>query len=105
MNLYLKALSKEYTDDTIILVLDGASWHRSGALIVPDNIRLVYLPPATPEMNPIEQIWTWLRCRGFRNETFTTLDKVVSRLCDTICSLSAPTIKSITGRNWILSMF
>ncbi len=105
MNLFLKALSKEYPDDTIVLVLDGASWHRSGALIVPENIRLVYLPPATPEMNPIEQIWTWLRRHGFRNEVFSTLDKVVGRLCATICSLSAPTIKSITGRDWILSMF
>jgi putative transposase len=105
MNIFLKALSEKYPDDIIILVLDGASWHRSGALIVPENIRLVYLPPATPEMNPIEQIWTWIRRHGFRNEIFSTLDKVVNRLCDTICSLSIPTIFSITGRDWILSMF
>ena len=49
-------------------------------------------------MNPIEQIWKETRKRGFKNEVFQTLQKVVDRLCDTICSLSNKTIKSIAGR-------
>ncbi len=105
MNIFLAQLAKRYPNDIIILVLDGASWHRSRALIVPDNIQLFYLPPATPEMNPIEQIWTWLRRHGFRNEIFHTLEKVVLRLCDVICSLSVSTVKSITARDWILECF
>lgn len=105
MNIFLAELSKGHPDDIIILVLDGASWHRSESLIVPENIQLFYLPPATPEMNPIEQIWSWIRRHGFRNEVFQTLEKVVDRLCDTICSLSNSTIKSITGRQWILDCF
>jgi transposase len=105
MNIFLDELSKTYPDDRILLVCDGASWHKSAALIVPDNIRLLFIPPATPEMNPIEQIWTWLRKHGFRNEIFDSLDKVVARLCDTICSLSNSTVKSITGRDWILQCF
>lgn len=104
MNLFLEQLSKRYPDDQIILVCDGASWHKSGTLITPENIRLFYLPPATPEMNPIEQIWTWLRRHGFKNEIFQTLDKVVDRLCDTICSLTNSTVKSITARHWILDL-
>ena len=56
-------------------------------------------------MNPIEQIWKEIRKRGFKNESFSSLDKVVDRLCDTICSLSHDTIKSITGRDWILDCF
>ncbi|MDR2558834.1 MAG: IS630 family transposase, partial [Oscillospiraceae bacterium] len=58
-----------------------------------------------PEMNPIEQIWKEIRKRGFKNEIFATLDKVVSRICDTIRSPSNETVKSITARVWILSMF
>ena len=50
-------------------------------------------------MNPIEQIWKEIRKRGFRNEVFATLEKVVDRLCDTICPLTSDTIFSITGRN------
>ena len=103
MNVFLEELSKSYPTDYILLPMDGASWHRSKGLIVPENIRLFYLPPATPEMNPIEQIWKEIRKRGFRNEIFRTLDKVIDRLCETICSLSNNTVKSITGRDWIIS--
>jgi putative transposase len=56
-------------------------------------------------MNPIEQIWKELRKMGFRNEVFATLEKVVLRLCDTICDLTADAIRSITGRSWIINCF
>lgn len=104
MNLFLRDLSKEYADDVIVLVCDGASWHKSNSLQIPDNIELFFIPPYTPEMNPIEQIWEEIREKGFRNECFQTLAKVVDRLCDTICSLSIDTIMSITHREWILSL-
>ena len=86
-------------------VCDGAAWHKANSLIVPENISIVFIPPYTPEMNPIEQIWKEIRKVGFRNEIFHTLDKVVERLCKSICSLSADTIKSITCRKWIVSTF
>ena len=74
-------------------------------LHIPENIELFYIPPYTPEMNPIEQIWKELRITGFRNEVFATLEKVVDRLCDTICTLTSDTIKSITQRSWIINFF
>ena len=89
----------------ILLCCDGAAWHKSGALNLPENIILHYLPPYTPEMNPIEQIWKEIRKRGFRNEVFSTLEKVVDRLCDTICSLTETVISSITRRDWIIKSF
>lgn len=55
-------------------------------------------------MNPIKQIWKEIKKRSFKNEVFQSLQKVVDRLCDTICSLSNETIKNITGRDWILSI-
>ena len=104
MNVFLEELSNTFPRDKIILVCDGAAWHKSGSLRIPENIELVFIPPYTPEMNPIEQIWKEIRKRGFKNEVFKSLQKVVDRLCDTICSLSNDTIKSITGRDWILSI-
>jgi putative transposase len=103
MNVFLRELSKAYSDDYILLVVDGAAWHRAKGMQIPENMSFIYLPPATPEMNPIEQIWTWLRLHGFRNEVFSTLDKVVDRLCQTICSLSEDIVSSITLRKWMLS--
>ena len=105
MNLFLEKLSGEYPGDRIVMPCDMASWHRAKALSVPTNIKLVFLPPATPEMNPIEQIWKEIRKRGFKNESFHTLEKVIDRLCDTICSLSSDTIKSKTKRKWIDNVF
>jgi len=105
MNIFLRELSKAYPEDYILMPLDNAVWHKSKTLEVPDNIRLFYLPPRTPEMNPIEQIWKEIRKRGFKNQIFGTLDKVVQRLCDTCNSLTNECIKSVTGRDWILSMF
>ena len=88
-----------------LLCCDGAAWHKARSLIVPENIELFYIPPYTPEMNPIEQIWKELRKMGFRNEVFTTLEKVVDRLCDTILALTKDVVSSITSRSWILSCF
>lgn len=102
MNIFLKQLSEQYPDDVILLCCDSAAWHKSSGLILPNNIVLFHIPPYTPEMNPIEQIWKEIRKRGFHNEVFATLDKVVQRLCDTICSLTNQAISSITGRNWII---
>ncbi len=104
-NVFLQELSKEFQDDVILLCCDGAAWHKSKTLMVPDNIVLFYIPPYTPEMNPIEQIWKELRKRGFKNEVFSTLEKVVDRLCDVICSLTPTDIHSITGREWIIKCF
>jgi putative transposase len=105
MNIFLQELSATYPDEFILLVADGASWHKSKALDIPKNIKIIHLPPYTPEMNPIEAIWKEIRKRGFRNEIFQTLEKVVDRLCETIRSLTKADTQSITGRDWIMSIF
>ena len=104
MNVFLRELSAEYRDDYILLAADNAAWHRARTLLVPENVEIFPLLPYTPELNPIEQIWKELRKRGFKNEVFATLEKVVDRLCDTINSLTRETVKSISGRDWLLSM-
>ncbi len=105
MNLFLKELSKKFSKDILILVCDNARWHTSKDLEIPKNIKMISIPPYTPEMNPMEQIWEEIREKGFRNEIFQSLEKVVDRLCDTICNLTADIIKSIMGRKWILSIY
>ena len=104
MNVFLSELVKAYPDDQLLLVCDGAMWHKANALVISDRITLAFIPPYTPEMNPIEQIWKEIRKRGFRNEVFQTLEKVVDRMCDVIKNLPVSVIQSITGRQWIMSM-
>lgn len=59
MNIFLKKLSEQYSDDIILLCCDGAAWHKSGGLELPENIVLFHIPPYTPEMNPIRSL-CWL---------------------------------------------
>lgn len=105
MQLFLNSLHDEFPDDIWVVVCDGAAWHKSSKLEVPENMTILHIPPYTPEMNPIEQIWRELRTQGFRNEVFATLEKVVNRLCETIRHLSKNTIISITCRQWIWRIF
>jgi putative transposase len=103
MNVFLRELHKSYPDDYILLLVDNAAWHRSKALVVPENIQLYPLLPYTPELNPIEQIWDEIREKGFCNEVFATLNHVVDRLCSTVASLAdmPDRVASITHRQWL----
>lgn len=105
MQVFLNQLQSTFSDEIIVLVCDGAAWHKSGILKIPEQITILHIPPYTPEMNPIEQIWHELRTKGFLNEVFSSLEKVVDRLCETINHLSNDTVMSITQRDWIRSIF
>ena len=104
-NVFLSELSKQFPNNMILLVCDGAAWHKSKSLRCPENIQLLSIPPYTPEMNPIEQIWKQIRSMGFRNEVFNSLSDVIDRLSETICLLTTDMVKSITGRDWIIECF
>ena len=120
MNIFLKALSEKFPNDIILLCLDRASWHTStdkkkkgkkgeteikGKLVVPKNIVLFHLPPRSPEMNPIEQIWKEIRKRGFKNKIFGSIEAVVAKFHEVIDGLENSTIISITLRDWIESFY
>jgi transposase len=105
MNIFLTELSKNYSEQFIILICDNAPWHRSKGLVIPNHIKILHIPPYTPEMNPIEQIWAEIRKRGFANQVFSTLQAVVQRLFDTVQSLTFHDIKSITHRDWLVYDF
>ena len=62
MNHHLCEISSQVAADAhAVVILDGASWHNSHALVAPSNITLLALPPYSPELNPVERIWHYLR--------------------------------------------
>ena len=65
-----------------VLVLDGAGWHASATLKVPDNITLLPLPPNSPELNPVENVWQFLRDNRLGNRIFTSYEDILDRCCD-----------------------
>jgi len=80
MNIFLKLLSEQQQNERIILCMDKAGWHTTKQLAVPQNIILWFLPPYSPELNPVELIWRELRAKYFNNKTFNTLNDVNGHL-------------------------
>ena len=70
MNLYLEELSATYPDCELSIIWDQAGWHGSKGLKLPPNIRCEPLPPYSPQLNPTERLWQWLRRHVTRNRLF-----------------------------------
>jgi transposase len=87
MNLFLEHLGRDFKDFFALVLIDQAGWHVSNELKVPENIRLIPLPPHSPELNPSEHIWDEVREKGFINQVFPSLDEVEQRLCRELVAL------------------
>jgi transposase len=87
MSLFLEEVSKDFKDYFVIMLTDGAGWHKSKSLRIPENIRLLPLPPYSPELNPVEHLWDDLREKAMFNKTFKSLDYVEQALCHRIETL------------------
>jgi hypothetical protein len=81
MNIFLKQVAQDFSDYFILMLVDQATWHTSEKLAVPENIRLIKLPPRSPELNPAEHIWEELREKHFANKALQDLDEVEDNLC------------------------
>ena len=78
MNHHLSEISSQVAVDAhAVVILDRAGWHRSQALVVPANITLLELPPYSPELNPVERIWHYLRSHWLANSVFISLADIM----------------------------
>jgi DDE superfamily endonuclease len=82
MDLMLAELSQALPPKThAVVVLDRAGWHTSADLAVPPNLTLVPLPPYSPELNPVEKVWPFLRERHLSHRVFRDLGAVIDACC------------------------
>jgi transposase len=103
MNIFIQELVKDFGDKKIILVLDGAGWHKSKSLLIPDNVTLVFLPPYSPELNPIERLWLHIKRHTIRNRIYNALSDLEDTVCDFINSLNMEIVMSICNVNYLSS--
>ena len=105
MQIFLDEISVRYPDNRMIMVLDGAGWHRNESLIVPDNIQLLKLPPYSPELNPVEHLWDDLREKSFHNVVFNSIDALEDHLEETLRNMEndQDRIRSIVAWPWIIN--
>lgn len=106
MQVFLNEVAARYPSERIVMILDGAGWHRSGELSEPDNLRLLSLPPYAPECNPVEHLWDELREKHFHNRVFDSLDALEDQLEYGLRDLEEhhDTVQSITGWDWIIKL-
>ena len=85
-----------------VLLLDRAGWHTTDNLVWPRNITPILLPSRSPELNPVEQVWQYLRANWLSNRVFETYDDIVDAACEAWRNLIAlpQTISSIGARDW-----
>ena len=105
MSLFLDEVSKRHSDEYIIMIMDKAPWHTAHVLQIPENIVIRFLPPYSPQLNPVEHIWDEMREKWFKNEVFNSQDAVENRLEESLVILEndRKRVASITGFNWIVS--
>src|ERR1700739_4364523 len=78
MNHHLSEISSQVAAGAhAVVILDRAGWHRSQGLVVPGNITLLELPPYSPELNPVERIWHYLRSHWLANSVFISLADIM----------------------------
>ena len=64
-----------------VLILDQAGWHISAGLIIPANITLLPLPAKCPELNPVENVWQFMRDNWLSNRVFKSYDDILDHCC------------------------
>jgi DDE superfamily endonuclease len=103
MNHHLSEISSQVAADAhAVVILDGAGWHRSQGLVVPGNITLLELPPYSPELNPVERVWHYLRSHWLANSVFHSLADIMDA-CEMAWNRFAgdhPLIRSLCAVAW-----
>lgn len=101
---YLNHFSQYKPEEYKIIIIDNAGFHSTKNIKVPDNIFLLRIPPYTPELNPCEQIWQYIKNR-YKNQRFENMASLKIWLKNTVNSMSKETIKSITGNHHYVNAF
>ena len=103
MNLHLAEIAQAIEPGAhAVLLVDQAGWHLSHRLIVPPNMSIVPMPPKCPELNPVENIWQYMRGNWLSNRVFQSYTNIVDHCCDAWNKLIAQpwTIMSVGLRHW-----
>ena len=105
MSIFLSEVARRHPEEFILMILDGAGWHRANGLTVPENMRLEALPPYSPQLNPVEHIWDEIREKWFTNKIFNSLEAVEDCLVEALVALENDRefVTSTTGFDWILN--
>lgn len=96
----LNEFAKVYPASLNIFVLDNGHFHQAKSLQIPDNVVLLFLPPYSPELNPIERLWQDIKAKLFEN-VFISIKEMQHKLTDILRKYTKTTIESITSYDYL----
>lgn len=98
MSIFLENVSNDFPENEIIMQIDGAGWHTSADLKIPENIHFIQQPPYSPEVNPTEHIWDEIREKNLHNKIYNSIEETMDKVCKGIQELSTKSeyVKSMT---------
>lgn len=103
MQLHLDEIAKHVARNAhAVVLMDRAGWHSTDKLSLPRNITIIVLPSKSPELNPVENVWQYLRANWLSNRTFEDYEAIVDAACKAWNNLidRPDTITSIGTREW-----
>lgn len=102
MNAFLGVFSASLgPDEHAVLVMDNAGWHHAKRLKMPDNVTPLYLPPYSPELNPIERLWGYLKSHYLSNRAYQTYEALLDAGTKAWNSLTNELVASICATSWL----
>ena len=100
MQVFLEEVAMRYPEDNIEMVLDGAGWHKSQSFALPENLKLHFLPPYSPQLNPAERLWDELREKHFHSRVFESIDALENHLVDALRVMENDTERVASITRW-----
>jgi transposase len=102
MNAHLRFIGQLIRpDEHAVVILDRAGWHVSKALVIPSNVSLLHLPSYSPELNPVERVWSYLRSHYLSNRVYGDYDAIFDACTAATNRLTPEQLKSITRTRWL----
>jgi transposase len=104
INRFLEQFSKELPGGVhAVLIWDGAGYHTGGELVVPGNVSLIQLPPYSPELNPVENLWHYLRSHHWSNRPYEGYEGLEREAIRSLCAVceDAERLKSICNADYV----
>ena len=100
---FLDAFSSAYSQSLNVLILDNGRFHKANKLTIPENVRLIFLPPYSPELNPVERFWEDLKDH-LAFHLHQTLSELKERVSEKLHSYTDEAVASLTGYQYLVDV-
>ena len=100
--IFIDELAATFADTLNVMVLDNGRFHHAKSLVIPENVVLIFLPPYSPELNPIERLWQDIKYKLF-TRTYQTLDQMQHQLSEILATLTKNAMAKITAFSYLIN--